>query len=215
MGTKNRRQSRKSSQWKVTLSRLGSRQQWEIFHKSSALSPGPAEERGGQGRAGHDRRQPRGNGYQNQTEPQGAPWKGPWTQSRMELRSAGGPCDLDHAAAWFSWNFFLLMYLSGVKIGAASCMEPAPALELTTQLPEHSILWTREVERGWLCSGALVWLLECGAWVTCPQSRGRHRTKGVRTRPPEPLLRAPWCLHGPQRRLLLSLPHPHPLYPLP
>ena len=51
MGTKNRRQSRKSSQWKVTLSRLGSRQQWEIFHKSSALSPGPAEERGGQGRA--------------------------------------------------------------------------------------------------------------------------------------------------------------------
>lgn len=96
-----------TSQWKVTLSRLGSRQQWEIFHKSSALSPGPAEEPGGQGRAGHDRRQPRGNGYQNQTEPQG-PVEGTLdSESRMELPGVQeAPVTLDYAAAWFSWNFF-------------------------------------------------------------------------------------------------------------
>ena len=139
MGTKNRRQSHKSSQQKVTLSRLGSRQQWEIFHKSSALSPGPC---GGVGRAGQGMTRDSlvemvTRTRQSLREPCG---RDLGLRVKWSLGVQEAPVTLTMQLPGSAGTFSLLVYLSGVKIGAASCMEPSPALVDYTASSGHERL---------------------------------------------------------------------------
>ena len=123
----------------MTLSRLGSRQQWEIFHKSSALSPGPCggAGRAGQGMTGDSLVEMVTRTRQSLREPCG---RDLGLRVKWSLGVQEAPVTLTMQLPGSAGTFSLLVYLSGVKIGAASCTEPSPALVDYTASSGHERL---------------------------------------------------------------------------